>query len=168
MPHQLVLLSEGDVVNSYQVYHAFGHINHHLPRLKGAVTPEKIAEPLDVFYASLKEKCKNKENGMKRGLIEVDDVAEWLVGPTEGEEAQVHATYGMRCLLQCVVVKRTPYYLVDWERTLEPTENLTKDLVALSNRERCVLVRKTLIEDEEVVDNSLDDSSDAYTEKTKA
>ncbi|GMF55141.1 unnamed protein product [Phytophthora fragariaefolia] len=96
-----------------------------------------------------------------RGLVELDGVAEWLVGPTEGAEAQIHAIYGVRRLLQRVVVKRKTYYLVDWEPTLEPAENVTKDLVALSDRERRALVRKTFIEDEALEDNSLDDSSDA-------
>ncbi|KUF72076.1 hypothetical protein AM587_10016108 [Phytophthora nicotianae] len=117
-------------------------------------TRDRVPEALRAIFVNLKDKCKAKSNKKKRGLIELDDIQEWLIPPTDGAVAQVRGTYGVRRLLQRVVMGNKPHYLVDWEPTLEPRENISKELVTQFNRDRRDLVRRTFIDDEAVEDNT--------------
>ncbi|OWZ22266.1 hypothetical protein PHMEG_0003055 [Phytophthora megakarya] len=101
-----------------------------------------------------KNKGKAKSKKKNRGLVELDDIQEWLISPTNGAVGQVRGTYGVRRLLQRVVMGNKPHYLVDWEPTLEPRENIAKELVTQFNRDRHELVRSTFIDDEAVEDNT--------------
>ncbi|OWZ15405.1 hypothetical protein PHMEG_00010956 [Phytophthora megakarya] len=117
-------------------------------------TRDRVPEALRAIFVSLKDKCEAKSKKIKRGLIELDDLQEWLIPPTNGAVGQVCGTYGVRRLLQRVVMGNKPHYLVDWEPTLEPRENIAKELVTQFNRDRHELVRSTFIDDEAVEDNT--------------
>eukprot|EP00644_Phytophthora_capsici_P011485 jgi/Phyca11/18518/fgenesh1_pg.PHYCAscaffold_37_\ len=115
---------------------------------------DRVPGALRAIFVRLKDKCKAKTDKKKRGLVELDDIQKWLVAPTDGAVAQVRGTYAVRRLLQRVVMGNKPHYLVDWEPTLEPRENVSKELITQFNRERRELVRRTFIEDEVVEDNT--------------
>eukprot|EP00644_Phytophthora_capsici_P017019 jgi/Phyca11/129336/e_gw1.83.76.1 len=115
---------------------------------------DRVPEALRAIFVRLKDKCKAKTDKKKRGLVELDDIQEWLVAPTDGAVAQVRGTYGVRRLLQRVVMGNKAHCLVDWEPKLEPRENASKELITQFNRERRELVRRTFIEDEAVEDNT--------------
>eukprot|EP00644_Phytophthora_capsici_P010193 jgi/Phyca11/9781/fgenesh1_pm.PHYCAscaffold_41_\ len=115
---------------------------------------DRVPEALRAIFVRLKDKCKAKTDKKKRGLVELDDIQEWLVAPTDGAVAQVRGTYGVRRLLQRVVMGNKAHYLVDWEPMLEPRENVSKELITQFNRERRELVRRTFIKDEAVEDST--------------
>ncbi|EEY67388.1 uncharacterized protein PITG_04407 [Phytophthora infestans T30-4] len=117
-------------------------------------TRDRVPEALRAFFVRLTDKCKAKINKKKRGLVELDDIQEWLIPPTDGAVGQVRGTYGVRRLLQCVVMGNKAHYLVDWEPTLEPRENISKELITQFNRDRRHLVRSTFIDDEAIEDNT--------------
>uniref|UniRef100_H3GWX0 Uncharacterized protein n=1 Tax=Phytophthora ramorum TaxID=164328 RepID=H3GWX0_PHYRM len=108
---------------------------------------ERIPEALRVIFMSLRDKCKDKIDIKKRGLVEIDDINEWLTGPSDGAHAQINGVYACSHWKEGVL-------LVDWGPTLEPRENISKELIAVFNRER-----RALNEAEE--DNSFNHSADA-------
>eukprot|EP00644_Phytophthora_capsici_P019800 jgi/Phyca11/12547/fgenesh1_pm.PHYCAscaffold_948_\ len=103
---------------------------------------DRVPDALRAIFVRLKDKCKAKKDKKKRGLVELDDIQEWLVAPTDGAVAQR------------VVMGNKAHYLVDWEPTLEPRENISKELITQFNRERRERVRRTFIEDEADEDNT--------------
>ncbi|OWZ11434.1 hypothetical protein PHMEG_00015548 [Phytophthora megakarya] len=109
---------------------------------------------LTQIFVSLKDKCKARSKKKKRELVELDDIHESLIPLTNGAVGQVRGTYGVRRLLQRVVMGNKPHYLVDWEPTLEPREKITKELVKQFNRDHHELVRSTFIDDEAVEDHT--------------
>ncbi|OWZ23552.1 hypothetical protein PHMEG_0001532 [Phytophthora megakarya] len=62
-------------------------------------TRDRVPEALRAIFVSLKDKCKAKSKKKKRGLVELDDIQEWLIPPTNGAVGQMRGTYGMRRLL---------------------------------------------------------------------
>ncbi|OWZ06846.1 hypothetical protein PHMEG_00020851 [Phytophthora megakarya] len=97
-------------------------------------TRDRVPEALCAIFVSLKDTCKAKSKKKKSGLIELDDIQEWLILPTNGAVGQVRGAYRVRRLLQRAVMGNKPHYVVDWEPTLEPRENITKELVTQFNR----------------------------------
>ncbi|OWZ10764.1 LOW QUALITY PROTEIN: hypothetical protein PHMEG_00016326 [Phytophthora megakarya] len=118
-------------------------------------TRDRVPEALRTIFVSLKKKCKAKRKKKRHGLVELDDIQERLLPPTKGAVGQVCGTYGMRCLLQRVAMGNKPHYLVDWESTPEPRDNIAKELVTQLKRDRHELVCSTFIDDEAVEDNTL-------------
>ncbi|EEY65692.1 uncharacterized protein PITG_03209 [Phytophthora infestans T30-4] len=116
-------------------------------------TRDRVPEALGAIFFRLTGKCKARSNKKKRGLVELDGIQEWLIPPTDGAMAQVRGAYGVRRLLQRVVMGNRAHYLLDWELTLEPRENFSKELVTQFNRDRRDLVLRTFIDDEAVKDN---------------
>ena len=74
---------------------------------------------------------------------------------TESANAKTNALFGVRRVLDRVVIGRKTFYSLDWEPTLEPKENVPGKLIALFEQQRRALVRRAFIEDEAVEDNSL-------------
>ncbi|KAF4127551.1 hypothetical protein GN958_ATG23259 [Phytophthora infestans] len=63
-------------------------------------TRDRVPEALRAIFVRLTDKCKAKINKKKRGLVELDDIQEWLIPPTDGAVGQVRGTYGVRRLLK--------------------------------------------------------------------
>ncbi|OWZ09087.1 hypothetical protein PHMEG_00018260 [Phytophthora megakarya] len=116
-------------------------------------TRDRVPEGLRAIFVSLKDKCKAESKKKKPGLVDLDDIQEWLIPQTHGAVSQVCGTYGVRRLLPRVVMGNRSHYLVDWEPILEPREIIAKELVTQVNHGRHKLVRSTFINDEAAEEN---------------
>ncbi|OWZ06283.1 hypothetical protein PHMEG_00021486, partial [Phytophthora megakarya] len=124
------------------------------------VSPSFLPGAIEVIFAVLANRKKRRPA--------LDDVHELIV-PREGTGAEEEATddkgtvaapedepqHYVRKIVNWKRENRTTYYLVDWELTWEPRRNVNPTVVAAFEKERCLLVRKTFIDDEAGADNSL-------------
>ncbi|OWZ06276.1 hypothetical protein PHMEG_00021494 [Phytophthora megakarya] len=92
-------------------------------------TRDRVSEAICVICVSLKDKSKAKSKKKQRELVEMDDIQEWLITPTDGAVGQVRGSHGVRRLLERVAIGNKSHSLVDREPTIEPIENISIELV---------------------------------------
>ncbi|GAB9476962.1 hypothetical protein Gpo141_00014021 [Globisporangium polare] len=107
--------------------------------------------------------------------VELKHLTEWIgesASDNNGETEFVAHTdlvgeqlYGVRKILGTVrnmekaegdsKARVVTYFLVDWKPKLEPRKNISQTLIARFHQEHRTLVRRTFIEDEAALDNSM-------------
>ena len=147
-------------------------MRHLRSALNASVTkPEHIPDALRVILAALsekglrmvkkehiqqwigtKERDENKpgEDNTSSNATDSDDEATWTLDGNL-EEEKLHA---VRKVLDRTRNGGEMYYLVDWEPTWEPRDNLPLNMIARFTKERRALVERTYIEYEAKEDNN--------------
>ncbi|ETN18703.1 hypothetical protein PPTG_04221 [Phytophthora nicotianae INRA-310] len=130
-------------------------IRHLRPTMNTTVASAALLpEAINVICDSLSER--------KTSRASLEDVREWLVEPPPAEPGDA-ATEGeqkhyVRKLLNWKRQNRETFYLINWEPTWEPRHHLHASVVAAFEKERRLLVRKKIFEDEAVEGNTLNET----------